>query len=61
MLTDAEVEAYSRQKGKNAYYYRHDKEKYPATPKIRIWGQVIIESKRKLCQVMVLCFTLYLC
>jgi hypothetical protein len=32
MLTDAEAEAYSRQKGKNAYYYRHDKEKYPATP-----------------------------
>ena len=26
MLTDAEAEAYSRQKGKNAYYYRHDKE-----------------------------------
>lgn len=32
MLTDAEAEAYSRQKGKNAYYYRHDKGKYPATP-----------------------------
>ncbi|NLE24512.1 MAG: transglutaminase [Clostridiaceae bacterium] len=32
MLTDAEAEAYSRQKGPNAYYYRHDKEKYPATP-----------------------------
>jgi len=32
MLTDAEAEAYSRQKGKNAYYYRHDKSKYPATP-----------------------------
>jgi hypothetical protein len=32
MLTDAEAEAYSRQKGKNAYYYRHDKTKYPATP-----------------------------
>ncbi len=32
MLTDAEAEAYSRQKGANAYYYRHDKEKYPATP-----------------------------
>ncbi len=32
MLTDAEAEAYSRQKGKDAYYYRHDKEKYPATP-----------------------------
>lgn len=32
MLTDAETEAYSRQKGKNAYYYRHDKSKYPATP-----------------------------
>jgi len=32
MLTDAEAEAYSRQKGPNAYYYRHDKSKYPATP-----------------------------
>jgi hypothetical protein len=32
MLTDAEAEAYSRQKGKNAYYYRHDKTKYPKTP-----------------------------
>lgn len=32
MLTDAEAEEYSRQKGKNAYYYRHDKSKYPKTP-----------------------------
>ncbi len=32
MLTDAEAEAYSIKRGKNAYYYRHDKEKYPATP-----------------------------
>ena len=31
MLTDAEAEEYSRQKG-GGYYYRHDKSKYPKTP-----------------------------
>lgn len=32
MLTDAEAEEYSRQKGASGYYYRHDKSKYPRTP-----------------------------
>ena len=32
MLTDAELDAFSELKGKNNYYYRYDRENYPATP-----------------------------
>jgi len=32
MLTDAELDAYSKRVGKNNYYYRYDRENYPATP-----------------------------
>jgi hypothetical protein len=33
MLTDEELEAYSRSRHRDSYYYRYDKEKYPATEK----------------------------
>lgn len=32
MLTDAELDAYSKRVGKNDYYYRFNKENYPRTP-----------------------------
>jgi hypothetical protein len=32
MLTDAEIDAYSRRAGKDNYYYRYDRENYPRTP-----------------------------
>ena len=31
MVTDAELDAYSR-RHKDSYYYRYDRENYPATP-----------------------------
>lgn len=32
MLTDAQLDAYSALQGKDNYYYRYDRSKYPATP-----------------------------